>query len=106
MRKSKPRKNSRSAYRVYAAVLLLSAGPAMASVPKIPLHTVNRSTLKEVPFSQSITISGRIVNAQGETLPGVSVNLKGNPGVGVSSNNNGEDQLNVPNKESVLIFSM
>lgn len=106
MRKSKPRKNSRSAYRVYAALLLLSAGPAMASVPKIPLHTVNRSTLKEVPFSQSITISGRVVNAQGETLPGVSVNLKGNPGVGVSSNNNGEYQLNVPNKESVLIFSM
>jgi len=107
MIKSKPRKKSWSTYRVFAAALLLSVSPARASVPGVPFITESRSELnKEAVTLQSITVSGRIVNVQGESLPGVSVNLQGKPGVGVSSNSNGEFQLSVPNKASVLVFSM
>jgi TonB-linked SusC/RagA family outer membrane protein len=106
MNKFRPDKNTRHACRVYAAALLLSASPAFASAT----HTTGIPTKPNLLYHdfsiQSIVVTGRIINAQGESLPGVSVNLKGTPGVGVSSNDKGEFQLTVPNKESVLVFSM
>ena len=61
--------------------------------------------LSEVaPMQQQITISGVIVDEQGETLPGVSIVVKGTLN-GQASNVDGRFTITVPGANSVLVFS-
>ncbi|SIR26431.1 SusC/RagA family TonB-linked outer membrane protein [Pontibacter lucknowensis] len=53
---------------------------------------------------QDVTVSGRVVDENGETLPGVTVVLKGTTR-GTSTNANGEFTLPVPASGGSLVFS-
>lgn len=51
-----------------------------------------------------IVIRGQITDTQGETLPGVSIKLKGTD-VGTTTDINGNYSINVPDKNSILVFT-
>jgi TonB-linked SusC/RagA family outer membrane protein len=53
---------------------------------------------------QSINITGTITDTEGETLRGVSIAVKGGT-AGVMSDINGHYAINVPDRETVLVFS-
>ncbi|MDR1593714.1 MAG: SusC/RagA family TonB-linked outer membrane protein [Prevotellaceae bacterium] len=53
---------------------------------------------------QSITITGTVTDTEGEPLQGVSITLKEGT-TGVMSDVNGNYTVNVPDKETVLVFS-
>ena len=53
---------------------------------------------------QSVPITGKVIDAQGESLPGVNVVVKGTT-IGVISGSNGSYSITVPNREAVLVFS-
>lgn len=55
-------------------------------------------------FAQSITVKGKVTDAQGLVLPGASIKLK-DAGTGVLSGLDGTYSINVPNANSILIFS-
>ncbi len=57
-----------------------------------------------VPVRQSIEISGRVMNPEGEPLPDVSVVVKGSAG-GTTTDVNGNYSISVPDASAVLIFS-
>ena len=56
-------------------------------------------------FAQSIPITGTVTDENGEPLPGVAVLVKGTS-TGASTNIDGNYQINVPDAEAVLQFSM
>ncbi len=51
-----------------------------------------------------ITISGKVTDEKGETLPGVGIKVK-NADVSTTTNVNGEFKINVPDEQSVLVFT-
>ena len=51
-----------------------------------------------------IKISGTVIDKEAEAIPGVSVVLKGTS-IGYTTNAEGSFEINVPNKQSVLVFS-
>ena len=55
-------------------------------------------------YGQNITISGTITADGNEPLPGVSVIIKGSS-LGTTSGTDGKYSLDVPSKESIIIFS-
>jgi TonB-linked SusC/RagA family outer membrane protein len=55
-------------------------------------------------YAQNISVSGTVVDANGENLPGVNVIIKGST-VGVVSDASGRYSISVPNSEAVLVFS-
>jgi TonB-linked SusC/RagA family outer membrane protein len=50
------------------------------------------------------TITGRVIDANGQPLPGVSVTIKGTQ-FGATTNTNGDFSIVVPDDKSVLVFS-
>jgi len=50
------------------------------------------------------TVTGRVVDVNGQPLPGVSVTIKGTQ-FGATTNSNGEFSIVVPDDKSVLVFS-
>ena len=58
----------------------------------------NKQTLAD------ITIRGQVTDSNGETLPGVSVKLKGST-IGASTDLDGRYSINIPDKNSVLVFT-
>ena len=58
-----------------------------------------------VIFAQTpIRVTGTVKDAKGAALAGVSITLKGAT-TGVTTDANGQYSINVPSKESVLLFS-
>ena len=55
-------------------------------------------------LQQGITVTGTVNDGNGETLPGVNISVKGS-NIGVVSDANGNYSINVPNQETVLLFS-
>ena len=53
---------------------------------------------------QTITVTGIVTDTNGETLPGVNISIKGTT-TGISSDIDGRYSLNVPGRETVLVFS-
>ncbi|MDR2496737.1 MAG: TonB-dependent receptor [Tannerellaceae bacterium] len=54
--------------------------------------------------AQSVVVTGKVQDAQGEPLPGVSVQIVGSS-TGTATDANGSYSLNIPNSEAVLQFS-
>ena len=57
-----------------------------------------------VVAQQGITVSGTVTDDFDDPLPGVNVRVKGTP-IGMITDANGRFQLNVPNAETILVFS-
>lgn len=57
-----------------------------------------------VSYSQQITIKGRVTESGNEALPGVSVLVKGTH-IGTTTDIKGNFSINVPDKNSILVFS-
>jgi TonB-linked SusC/RagA family outer membrane protein len=57
-----------------------------------------------VSYAQNLAVSGKITDTKGDPLIGVAVTVKGGQG-GTSSDINGNFSINVPNANSVLVFS-
>ncbi|HEV8286458.1 MAG TPA: TonB-dependent receptor [Chitinophagaceae bacterium] len=55
-------------------------------------------------FAQTIRVGGTVKDTKGNTLSGVSVTVKGTA-IGTTTDNNGSFTINVPSKNSVLVFS-
>ena len=56
-------------------------------------------------FSQSIVVSGTITDHTGIPLPGANVVVKSEPTIGVQTDMDGNYSINVPSKETILVFS-
>jgi len=54
--------------------------------------------------NKAIVIKGKTTDSQGMALPGVTVKVKGSQ-VSAATDNNGYFKINVPNGQSVLVFS-
>ncbi|HTN20230.1 MAG TPA: TonB-dependent receptor [Pelobium sp.] len=57
-----------------------------------------------VSYAQNLAVSGKITDTKGDPLIGVAVTVKGGQS-GTSSDINGNFSINVPNANSVLVFS-
>lgn len=55
-------------------------------------------------FAQSLTVTGKVIDDQGEGIPGVNVLLKGTT-TGTATDGNGDYSLAVPNGSGTLVFS-
>lgn len=55
-------------------------------------------------LSQQVTVSGRVINQQGESFPGVNVVVEGTT-IGTITDLNGTYSLTVPSANSILVFS-
>ncbi|MDO8992945.1 MAG: carboxypeptidase-like regulatory domain-containing protein, partial [Daejeonella sp.] len=64
-------------------------------------NLINISDLLE---EKDIVVKGQITDAQGETLPGVSIKLKGTA-IGATTDLDGRFTINVPDNNSVLVFT-
>ncbi len=64
----------------------------------------NFVVLSSAEMLQQITITGTILDDDGEPMPGVNIMVKGT-GTGVVSNINGKFSINVPNRDAILLFS-
>jgi len=71
--------------------------------PKVPLKTDAKPV---VSAPVDITITGKVINGKGEPLENVSVMVKGIAGKGTKTAPNGSFSINVPDKNSVLVFSL
>lgn len=60
--------------------------------------------LPSILFAQSKTVSGKVTDTAGEAVIGVSVAVKGTT-IGTVTNVDGEYSINVPESNSVLVFS-
>ncbi|WP_185154430.1 TonB-dependent receptor [Fulvivirga sp. M361] len=72
-----------------------------------PLKNRRKPSVTEnisAPATQSITITGRVTSVDGEGLPGVNILIKGNS-TGTVTDVEGNYTLEVPNEETVLVFS-
>ncbi|WP_296380178.1 TonB-dependent receptor [Winogradskyella sp.] len=56
-------------------------------------------------FSQSIIVNGTITDNTGAPLPGATVILKSNQSVGVQTDFEGNYSIEVPNNQSILVYS-
>ncbi len=56
-------------------------------------------------FSQSIRVNGTITDTAGVPFPGATVTIKSNQSIGVQSDFEGNYSIEVPNKETVLVYS-
>lgn len=74
----------------------------MLTLPMKTLANVHTSSVASV--HQQITVSGTVVDDQGNALPGVSVMIKGTT-MGQVTNIDGRYSIAVSNEEAVLIFS-
>jgi iron complex outermembrane receptor protein len=54
---------------------------------------------------QTVTVKGRVIDAQGEALPGVNVYEKGNPTNGVITGIDGTYTIKIMNEDAILVFS-
>ncbi len=74
-------------------------------IQAIDTQTAGSVNLNESKESVAdIVIRGQITDTQGETLPGVSIKLKGTA-VGTTTDINGNYSINVPDKNSILVFT-
>lgn len=60
--------------------------------------------IKEDPLKKDITVTGTVMDANGQSLPGVSVQIKGT-NIGTATDSSGSFTINVPDANAVLIFS-
>jgi TonB-dependent starch-binding outer membrane protein SusC len=81
---------------VMLACMAVPDGAAFASIPDGPAPPVSQQADRR--------ITGIVKDADGQVLPGVSVLLKGTK-QGTSTDGNGRFSLNVPDDESILVFS-
>ena len=66
---------------------------------------LRRKPIVEVEINQDISVSGRVISDEdGEALPGVNVIIKGSS-QGTVTDVNGYFKINVPSRETVLVFS-
>ena len=63
-----------------------------------------KSTIQAVSAQQAVTVSGTVVDSEGQTLPGVSVSVKGTS-VGTITNAEGKYSLSDVSEDAVLVFS-
>ena len=78
-----------------ALTSIVSAAPWRSGAREIPNRTISLNAL---------TVSGTVVDENGETLPGVNVLEKGTTN-GTTTTANGEFNLEVQNENSILVFS-
>jgi len=64
----------------------------------------NSNLLSDASAQQQLTITGKVIDADGLTLPGVNVMIKGT-NLGTVTNANGEYSLSVPADNATLVFS-
>ncbi|MBD8488213.1 TonB-dependent receptor [Echinicola sp. CAU 1574] len=99
--------NYEDLHRNLAVFLLLSIF-LFQQVPAFGSTSVDNSFVSKskLTFKESaeITVSGTVVDEQGNAIPGVSVIVKGTT-IGVATDLDGNFQLDVPSTESVLVFS-
>jgi TonB-linked SusC/RagA family outer membrane protein len=79
--------------------ILVLKRTASVMIPESNLIDIS-SLLEE----KDIVVKGQITDAQGETLPGVSIKLKGTT-VGATTDVDGRFTINVPDNNSVLVFT-
>ncbi|GGK45928.1 MULTISPECIES: SusC/RagA family TonB-linked outer membrane protein [Flavobacteriaceae] len=56
-------------------------------------------------FSQSIKVNGTITDTKGIPFPGATVTIKSNQSIGVQSDFDGNYSIEVPNEQTVLVYS-
>ena len=66
--------------------------------------SLSAESIQNAELQQNIPISGVITDQSGEPLPGVNIVIKGTT-TGVVTGADGRFSINVPNKETVLLFS-
>jgi len=90
---------------LYSHIFKKSAYIVVMMVLAAPMKTLaDEHTLPVAEVHQQITVSGTVIDEQGEALPGVSVMVKGTT-IGQVTNINGIYTITVPDEEAVLIFS-
>ncbi|SIT84538.1 SusC/RagA family TonB-linked outer membrane protein [Pontibacter indicus] len=89
--------NNLSYKKVRGVYIISKARPAAANTTTVVAKP--RATVQ-----QDVTVSGRVLDENGESLPGVTVVLKGTTR-GTSTNANGEFTLPVPASGGTLVFS-
>ncbi len=67
--------------------------------------TKMHNTAESVTIKQQLTLSGQVVDANGEPLPGVNVYDKTNPQNGVITGFDGKYSITIENTDVVLVFS-
>jgi len=83
------------AMRLVVFFTLFVALDAQASVPP-----------RYVDITQDFTVIGTVSDSLGGAMPGVSVTVKGRSSVGTTTDLNGKYILDVPSRETVLVFKM
>ena len=68
------------------------------------IQEANLSNIPNLVEEKDIVIRGQITDIRGETLPGVSIKLKGTT-IGVITDLDGRYTINVPDNNSVLVFT-
>lgn len=66
--------------------------------------TVFCSFTEKTESMQSVVITGKVTDGQGDAIPGVSVTVKGTT-IGNASDASGKYSINVPGEDAVLVFS-
>lgn len=89
-------------YLLCSMVLLLNVGVARESEP--PTSPPVLSTSGQEPDDQVIGVTGRVTDETGSPFPGVNVIVKGTS-TGTSTDADGRYSLDVPDNNSVLVFS-
>ena len=56
-------------------------------------------------YSQSIKVNGTITDTKGTPFPGATVTIKSNQSIGVQSDFDGNYSIEVPNQQTVLVYS-
>jgi len=91
-----------SLLRMSAGIVVISG---LASSPLTGVAASNSATsVSHEDFFQALQVSGRIIDEKGEALPGANVLVKGTT-LGTTTDASGSYTLNVPDANSVLVFS-
>jgi TonB-dependent starch-binding outer membrane protein SusC len=78
--------------------------PAINLLVRSSFLTIMFSILFHAALCQERSITGRVTNEKGENLPGVNVVIKGTT-VGTVTDSEGHYFINIPDNETILIFS-
>ena len=99
--------NRKSCCRMGRLLLFTTGLLASQLVMAIPMEGGNTilSEVQQVPQSDRRTITGVVLDSDGETLPGASVYVKGNKKNGVTAGMDGRFSINVSSKAKALIVS-
>src|SRR5690606_8265338 len=90
-------------YLLGGMLLLLNVGVARGSEPPTSPPELSPSG-HEADAPVLIGVSGRVTDQTGNPFPGVNVGVRGTP-TGTSTDRDGRYALDVPDNNSVLVFS-